>query len=318
MGMLRPRDDGRSTPIHLRHETRVGRSEDNHLVLARSDVSGTHAVIRWTGSTWLLRDLRSRNGTFLNGQPIEEHPLAQGDAIAFAGRDDEVWVLVDTSPPGLLLESIKDPLTPSIHPSIHVDVAEGLRALPSDDEPRQTLLWTGDHWVLELDDGARGPLVDGQELELGGRRYRASVPPSFAIQTTEPEHPFVPWALDDVVVEVEVQPGEDDERKRQAKLTLRNPVREAMLGPGTPFYVLAYLAEERVLEAKDTGVGTGWVSVEQTLNELGLPSVEQLNVRIHRVRKAVSETGLANGTEIIQRRRGELRCGVEVERLRVR
>lgn len=314
MGMLRPSDETRSTLIHLRHETRVGRSADNHLVLARSDVSGTHAVIRWTGSTWLLRDLRSRNGTFLNGQPIEEHPLVQGDAIAFAGRDDEVWVLEDASPPGLLLEPIGDPLCPPIH----VDVAEGIRAWPSEDEPHETILWTGEGWILELDDGAGRPFVDGQEVELGGRRYEASVPPPFVIQTTEPEHPFVPWALDEVEVEVEVQPGEEDEKKRQAKLTLRSLVREAMLGPGTPFYVLAYLAEERALEAKDTGVGTGWVSVEQTVSELGLPSVEQLNVRIHRVRKAVSETGLANGTEIIQRRRGELRCGVEVERMRVR
>lgn len=50
--------------------TTVGRDDDNTLVLTDSYVSGHHARMHWNGRSWVLEDLKSRNGTLINGKKI--------------------------------------------------------------------------------------------------------------------------------------------------------------------------------------------------------------------------------------------------------
>ena len=46
------------------------------------EVSGRHAELRPAGDVWLIRDLESRNGTFVNGERITgARPLGGGDRI---------------------------------------------------------------------------------------------------------------------------------------------------------------------------------------------------------------------------------------------
>lgn len=47
------------------------------------DVSGRHAELRSVGGRHVLHDIGSTNGTFVNGQRITEHELAEGDVIMF-------------------------------------------------------------------------------------------------------------------------------------------------------------------------------------------------------------------------------------------
>lgn len=51
------------------------------------DVSSRHAQVTLNGSLYVLRDLGSTNGTFVNGKRLADHgePLANGDLIAFGG-----------------------------------------------------------------------------------------------------------------------------------------------------------------------------------------------------------------------------------------
>lgn len=66
-----------------RDETQMGRAADrNELVLDDSQISRQHAVIRRSGSTFLLVDLKSANGTFIDGRRITEHPLQGGDLFS--------------------------------------------------------------------------------------------------------------------------------------------------------------------------------------------------------------------------------------------
>ena len=44
-------------------------------------VSRHHAAIQWTGDRFVLTDMGSRNGTFVNNIKIRAHPLRNGDAI---------------------------------------------------------------------------------------------------------------------------------------------------------------------------------------------------------------------------------------------
>ncbi len=64
--------------------TRVGRAADNDVVIAgpeSSVVSARHAEIRQEAGQWILRDLASTNGTFVNGERCSEAPLALDSVI---------------------------------------------------------------------------------------------------------------------------------------------------------------------------------------------------------------------------------------------
>jgi|TARA_B100000315_G_scaffold138218_1_gene127231 diguanylate cyclase (GGDEF)-like protein len=59
----------------------VGRQEDVWLHLADSEVSRRHAEFEQTDGAIHVRDLGSTNGTFVNGEQITDHQLAEGDKI---------------------------------------------------------------------------------------------------------------------------------------------------------------------------------------------------------------------------------------------
>jgi S1-C subfamily serine protease len=62
------------------------------------DVSARHAAIVRDGERWLLRDLDSRNGTFVNGRRVREAELHDGDRIMFGGSGPEIEFRM--APPG--------------------------------------------------------------------------------------------------------------------------------------------------------------------------------------------------------------------------
>ena len=62
---------------------RVGRAPGLQLVLSSAHVSKLHAEIYSDGLSLRVRDLGSRNGTFLNREPIAEAPLHEGDVLHF-------------------------------------------------------------------------------------------------------------------------------------------------------------------------------------------------------------------------------------------
>ena len=68
--------------IELTHETlTIGRKADNTLVIEDPNVSGHHARIVKVQAVFFLEDLKSTNGTAINGQPITRHQLHDADVI---------------------------------------------------------------------------------------------------------------------------------------------------------------------------------------------------------------------------------------------
>ncbi len=59
----------------------IGRDPDCEVVLPEATVSRRHAEMEWTYRGYRLRDLGSRNGTFVNAEEVEEALLADGDLI---------------------------------------------------------------------------------------------------------------------------------------------------------------------------------------------------------------------------------------------
>ncbi len=63
----------------------IGRSSGNSLVLGQMGISRTHAEIAVQSGEYLLRDLGSKQGTYLNGNRVEESQLTNGDRIQLGG-----------------------------------------------------------------------------------------------------------------------------------------------------------------------------------------------------------------------------------------
>jgi DNA-binding NtrC family response regulator len=61
--------------------TKIGKKEDNDLVISDNTVSRHHAEIEYKADSFLLRDLDSTNGTYVNGTRVKEVYLAPGDRI---------------------------------------------------------------------------------------------------------------------------------------------------------------------------------------------------------------------------------------------
>ena len=80
--------------IPLDAELTVGRDRGNTLSIDDSVISRRHCVLECEGGSWRLRDLNSTNGTYVNGLPVQQRALEDGDQIqigrslfAFATRE---------------------------------------------------------------------------------------------------------------------------------------------------------------------------------------------------------------------------------------
>lgn len=72
----------------------IGRADYNDIVLADDSVSTAHAKLQRREGVWILVDLGSTNGTFVDGEKLSgEAPLAPGATVRFG----QVSVLFDTS-----------------------------------------------------------------------------------------------------------------------------------------------------------------------------------------------------------------------------
>ncbi len=72
-------------PLLSRDVFTLGRSPDAELVVDHGSVSKHHAKLTWTGEEVLVQDLKSSNGTQLNGKRVaaDPVPLKDGDSLDF-------------------------------------------------------------------------------------------------------------------------------------------------------------------------------------------------------------------------------------------
>ena len=65
----------------------IGRGLNNDIILEDTRVSRHHAQLRYRARRFWIADLGSTNGTFVNGQQVEEQALRDGDLISLGGLE---------------------------------------------------------------------------------------------------------------------------------------------------------------------------------------------------------------------------------------
>lgn len=74
---------------------KIGRLPDNTLVIDNPAVSSHHARVFREGGSYVLEDLKSTNGTFVNEKPVGRHTLRDGDVVLIGKHKIEFDLLAE-------------------------------------------------------------------------------------------------------------------------------------------------------------------------------------------------------------------------------
>lgn len=298
------RDDSARTHVMRAHDV-VGRASECTLCLRESEVSAIHASLTWTGAAWLIQDLSSRNGTFVDRHRIpagERVALVRGAHIGF-GRPLG-WTLVDDAPPEAMALPLPD------GPPVIADA--GILALPSAEQPAATVFCDPPHgWRMEL----RGDVLsveDGRVLHLGDRAWKLVLPE--ALPTTWEDLPDSP-SIDALQLCFAVSRDEE-----YVELVAVHGSRRLDLEARTHHYVLLVLARRRIEDQARSDLlppEHGWMHQERLLDMLR-SDASRLHIDIYRARRQLGEAGVLGATRLIERRPGTRMLRIGVARLDVR
>jgi predicted component of type VI protein secretion system len=119
------------------HAVTVGRLPDNDVVIDNPAVSGRHARVYREGNHYVLEDLKSTNGTFVNDKPIARHTLLEGDVV-LVGKH----TLVFTQKGGEQAEAPKsEPFVPEIGGTMMLDTQKQKHLLSGLDHGRPSQMY---------------------------------------------------------------------------------------------------------------------------------------------------------------------------------
>jgi len=292
MGQLR-QSDARST-LELHPTCAVGRGPRSDLRLDDPRVSTLHALIRWEGTLWSLRDLDSRNGTFLDGQRLasgETVLVSRGARLGF-GAPEGGWLLVDDGPPAARATCGE---TTRLGRG-------GVLVLPVDDAPLALIVLRPEGWMVERE-GETGPVRDGEGLEVGAQSWTLSLPE------------VLPPTVDGGArlrcggLTLRFQVSADEEH---VALNADHDWGTLDLGARAHHYLLLTLARARL---KDRAQGhapaeEGWQDLERLAQRLGM-SANAFYVQTCRARAQLAEAGVEDAAALLERRAGgRIRLGV--------
>lgn len=271
-------------PEHL-----IGRTEHCSLQLRKAYISGQHAFIRWSGSSWQLLDRGSRNGTFLNGIAAQaglEHDLPLGSVLAF-GHPEELWSLHDASPPQTMVVG-PDSRTWSI-------CEDGIIGIPSGIRPESQIYRAADAlWKLERPGQTIITVRHGDRFEAAGSWWRFCCPdPVGSTVSTQQHDGAAPATLHFAV-------SRDEEF---VELTVESQARSVNLGSRAHNYLLLTLARIRLNDLSH-GVADsscGWTDKDELAKSLDM-TPEQIDGEVFRIRQHFGRHGIEGGATVVERR----------------
>ena len=298
-------EDSSKRACVLLSEHLIGRGPQCALRLAEKNyVSSQHAVVRWAGNCWEALDRGSRNGTRLDGAPLEPgraYRLSKGSVLSF-GHPEERWTLSDASEPKVMALALASGEAHFEH--------LGMIGVPSNENPNTTLFQDTDGaWKLEDADGSVHALHDGQTFEANGQRYAFSRPRASDMTAgVDPDTLGEPPTLQFLV-------SSDEDF---VELSLLYDKRSVALGSRGHNYLLLTLARQRLADsANNVPAGSsGWMDKEQLADGLRI-TPQLIDGEIFRIRKHFASHGLAEAAVIIERRARTRQIRLGLSRVRV-
>jgi predicted component of type VI protein secretion system len=88
-GKLIPVGGGDPIPL-FKEELLLGRQVDCDICFRFPDVSSHHCQLSLEGGYWFVKDLKSRNGTTVNGTRVSRQRLDPGDILSVAKHRYEI------------------------------------------------------------------------------------------------------------------------------------------------------------------------------------------------------------------------------------
>jgi hypothetical protein len=289
MGLIREIHSGQACLLEPEHL--VGRAPPCALRICQRYVSARHAILRWNGERWEVKDLGSRNGTFLNGSRIhagEEKVVPKGAKIAF-GKVEEEWELFDTAAPTVMAVPVEG--------GEPVLLDGDILALPSSLAPLASIYPTPEGgWLLEQPDESTTSITNLQTFKIGGKRWRFCCPEQLLKTSFSGEPPELEVQYLELVFSV----SRDEEH---VELQASCGARRFELGARTHNYTLLTLARRRL---DDTAQGLpetscGWMYQEDVAVRPGM-TPNDLNIDVCRLRKQFALLGVSDAAAIIERR----------------
>jgi FHA domain len=268
----------------------VGRGPLVHVRLQESTVSAEHASVYFDDGVWKVRDLGSRNGTYLNGQRLDvrsARALSLDDELAFGGPRQEAWRLDSQLPPGPAARSANGAVTTG---------AGGVLWLFRNAEPEACVRFQAGVWTLEGATGSR-TVVDGDTLTLAGATYVLELPPWQASGLPAAESTLEAGAASDA--RLCFVTSRDQEH---ISLDVVLAGRRIPLGARAHNAALLCLARRRLVERK-SGISEsecGWLYADELRDALQLDRVA-LNLQLWRATQALKKFGLS-AEKLIERR----------------
>lgn len=301
MAILRNLTTGRTRLVEPNHI--FGRAPGSSERISADYISAQHATLRWTGRHWVLRDLGSRNGTYMNGERVvvgEEQTVRIGTKFTFGRPGENAWELIDDGPPQAMAVPVdgSDPVV----------VTGELLVLPSADSPEATIYRALDAtWQLERADAATAPIANLQTFQAGGRTWR--------------------FCCTEAVCDTALAPSEQELQVRHLELTFSVSRDEEFVslrvtcGPRTfdmgtrkHNYLLLTLARHRMDDAAEglPEESCGWTYHEEVATGVD-DEVTALNLDVYRIRQQFGSLGVADAAHIIERlpRTRQLRIGTQ-------
>jgi hypothetical protein len=297
MAILEATADRDRTPVPAR--LLIGRSSAAGLRIDDRRVSGEHATLAWSDDGWTLRDLASRNGTFVDGERLESgtsRTLTRGERVSFGGPEGG-FVLADAGAPAAM----------AVSGDLTCTAEDGQLVLPSPDDPELVVYadgrggWTGER------DGETFPVPDGHRVEVGGHTWTLRIPASLEGTATVDAGP----TIDTLRLELAVSMDEE-----HVELTVVHRGRRIPLEPREHGYILLTLARAREADAALPLAEQGWLDRDRLLKMLGTDT-NALNVGIYRARGQLAAAGIDGAAGIVEVRRGRRRFGLEIDRFTI-
>ncbi len=289
MGLIQQTSTGQTRLLEPEHL--VGRAPTCSLRINERFVSAQHAMLRWTGEYWDLKDLGSRNGTFLDGNRIksgEETAVQKGSTIAF-GKPEQQWELLDISPPTVMAVTVDS--------GDAVTIDGELLALPSSEDPQVTIypgLEGG--WLLEQPNESITAITHLQTFEIAGHTWRFSCP-EHTCRTS-----LANYSSDFEVRHLELlfSVSRDEEH---VQLHATYGTGRFDLGARNHHYTLLILARQRLSDATEglPETSCGWTYLEDLLSGSN-KTPSELNIDVYRIRKQFDAIGVLDAANIIERR----------------